>query len=126
MAEPDAGVIAAIGEVAGSAHDGFRNSFGRIHNQRHRWNHELLYRVWRQMKLNLPRSAKRRVPQRTRQPLPVMPETNALGIDIAASIRAVRVTAFVANLIEWDGHPQARLRSRIFRIARTCSITMFR
>src|ERR1022692_1056045 len=81
--------------------------------------------------------APRRVPQRTRQPLWVVPEMNvvwaldfmrdtryggkvfrtlnvideanrgALGIDIAASIPAVRVTAFVAQLIDLHGRPQA-------------------
>ena len=89
------------------------------------------------MKLNLPRRVKRRVPQRTRQPLWVVPEMNVvwaldfmrdtlyggkvfrtlnvideanrgcLGIDIATSIPAVRVTTFVAQLIDLHGRPQA-------------------
>jgi len=89
------------------------------------------------MKLNLPRRVKRRVSQRTRQPLWVVPEMNvvwaldfmrdtlydgrvfrtlnvideanrgALGIDIATSIPAARVIAFVAQLIDLHGRPRA-------------------
>ena len=96
-----------------------------------------VYRVYCEMKLNLPRRVKRRVPQRTRQPLWVVPEMNVvwaldfmrdtlyggkvfrtlnvideanrgcLGIDIATSIPAVRVTTFVAQLIDLHGRPQA-------------------
>ncbi len=89
------------------------------------------------MKLNLPRRAKRRLPKRDRQPLFVVPTMNTvwaldfmrdtlyegrvfrtlnvideanrggLGIDIATSIPAVRVTAFVAQLIDMHGRPRA-------------------
>ena len=38
----------------------------------------MFYRVYCQMKINLPRRAKRRVPQRTRQPLWVGPEMNVV------------------------------------------------
>ena len=124
----DAAVIAAINTaVAECARWGFWSCFDRIHNQGHRWNH----------KLNLPPRAKRRVSQRTRQPLWVVPEMNVvwaldfmrhtlcggrvfrtlnvideanrgcLGIDIATSIPAVRVTAFVAQLIDLHGWPRA-------------------
>ena len=89
------------------------------------------------MKLNLPRRTKRRLPQRERQPLTVVARMNvvwaldfmrdtlyggrvcrtlnvideanrgALGIDIAVSIPAVRVIAFVEQLIELYGRPGA-------------------
>ena len=89
------------------------------------------------MKLNLPRRTKRRPPTRERQPLTVVPRMNAvwaldfmrdtlyggkvfrtlnvideanrgaLGIDIAVSIPAVRVIAFVAQLMDLHGRPRA-------------------
>ena len=129
-----AAINAAVSE---SARWGFWKCFDRIHNQGHRWNHKRVYRVYCKMKLNLPRRVKRRVPTRVRQPLWVVPEMNAvwaldfmrdtlyggkvfrtlnvideanrgcLGIDIATSIPAVRVTAFVAQLIDLHGRPSA-------------------
>jgi putative transposase len=137
-AQRDAEVIAAINAaVAECSRCGFWKCYDRIHNQGHPWNHKHIYRVYCQLKLNLPRRAKRRVPQRVRQPLWVTPEMNvvwaldfmrdtlyggkvfrtlnvideanrgALGIDIATSIPAARVKAFVAQLIDLHGRPRA-------------------
>ena len=89
------------------------------------------------MRLNLPRRTKRRVPKRERQSLVVEPRINAvwaldfmrdtlyggkvfrtlnvideanrgaLGIDVAVSIPAMRVIAFMEQLIDLHGCPQA-------------------
>jgi len=89
------------------------------------------------MKLNLPRRTRRRPPQRERQPLTVEPRMNAvwaldfmrdtlysgrvfrtlnvideanrggLGIDVAVSIPAARVIAFLTQMIDLHGPPQA-------------------
>ena len=42
-----------------------------------RWNHKRAYRVYKAMKLNLPRRAKRRLPQRVQQPMGVAARANA-------------------------------------------------
>ena len=88
------------------------------------------WRVYCQLRLNLPQWTKRRVPQRERQPLLVEPRMNAvwaldfmrdtlysgrvfrtlnvideanrgaLGIDVAVSIPATRVTMFLTQMID--------------------------
>jgi len=120
-----------------SARWGFWKCYDRIRNLGHLWNHKRVHRVYCAMKLNLPRRTKRRLPQRQRQPLTVVARMNvvwaldfmrdtlyggrvfrtlnvideanrgALGIDIAVSIPAVRVIAFVEQLIELYGRPGA-------------------
>ncbi len=116
---------------------GFWKCYDRMRNLGHRWNHKRVHRVYCQMKLNLPRRVKRRPPTRQRQSLFVVPEMNtvwaldfmrdtlyggrvfrtlnvideanrgALGIDIAVSIPAARVIAFVEQLIDLHGRPRA-------------------
>src|SRR5215831_6686408 len=100
-------------------------------------NPKRVHRVYCRMKLNLPRRTRRRVPKRERQPLTVEPRINAvwaldfmrdtlysgkvfrtlnvideanrgaLGIDVAVSIPAMRVIAFLTQLIDLHGRPQA-------------------
>ena len=116
---------------------GFWKCYDRLRALGHGWNHKRVHRVYCQMKLNLPRRTKRRVPRRERQSLVVEPRINAvwaldfmrdtlyagkvfrtlnvideanrgaLGIDVAVSIPATRVIAFMEQLIDLHGRPQA-------------------
>jgi putative transposase len=116
---------------------GFWKCFDRMRHQGRAWNHKRVHRVYCRMKLNLPRRSKRRLPQRERQPLIVKPRMNAvwaldfmrdtlysgrvfrtlnvideanrgaLGIDVAVSIPAARVIAFLSQMIDLHGRPQS-------------------
>ena len=44
----------------------------------HPWNHKRLWRVYCQLRLNLPRRTKKRLPIRLRQPLTVVPQPNTV------------------------------------------------
>lgn len=109
---------------------GFWKCHDRLRAQGYAWNHKRVWRVYCQFRLNLPRRTKRRVPQRERQTLVVEPRMNAvwaldfmrdtlyngrvfrtlnvmdeanrgaLGIDVAVSIPATRVVAFLAQMID--------------------------
>lgn len=50
---------------------GFWKCFDRMRNTGRGWNHKRVLRVYRGMKLNLPRRTKKRIPYRERQPLTV-------------------------------------------------------
>ena len=116
---------------------GFWKCHDRLRALGYGWNHTRIWRVYCQLPLNLPRRTKRRVPQRERQPLLVEPRINAvwaldfmrdtlysgrvfrtlnvideanrgaLGIDVAVSIPATRVTSFLAQMIDLHGRPSA-------------------
>jgi putative transposase len=116
---------------------GFWKCHARLRAQGYGWNHKRVWRVYCQLRLNLPRRTKRRVPHRERQPLLVEPRINAvwavdfmrdtlysgrvfrtfnvideanrgcLGIDVAVSIPASRVVTFLTQLIELHGRPRA-------------------
>lgn len=105
---------------------GFWKCHDRLRAQGYDWNHKRTWRVYCQLRLNLPRRTKHRVPTRVRKPLLVEPRMNAvwaidfmrdtlysgrvfrtlnvideanrgaLGIDVAASIPAARV-AYVSG-----------------------------
>jgi putative transposase len=55
---------------------GFWMCFDRLRLDGHRWNHKRVWRVYRTMGLNLPRRKKRRLPQRERQSMDVLPMPN--------------------------------------------------
>ena len=74
----DAEIIAALAAlVEGRPSRGFWKCRKLLRRQGKRWNHKRIYRVYCQMKLNLRRRAKRRLPKRLRVPLyvPRLPDT---------------------------------------------------
>jgi putative transposase len=134
----DAEVIVALQAIVVEEQRwGFWKCHDRLRAQGYAWNHKRVWRVYCQLRLNLPRRTKRRVPQRERQPLIVEPRMNAvwaldfmrdtlysgrvfrtvnvideanrgaLGIDIAVSIPAARVIAFLTQMVDLHGRPAA-------------------
>jgi putative transposase len=116
---------------------GFWKYVDRLRNTGHRWNHNRLWRVYCQLRLNLPRRTKKRLPVRFRQPLVVIPQPNAvwavdfmsdtlyggrrfrtlnildegvregLVIEIDTSLPAERVIRVLEQVVAWRGQPQA-------------------
>ena len=75
----DAEVITALQAiVVDEQRWGFWKCHDRLRALGHGWNHKRVWRVYCQLRLNLPRRTKRRVPQRQRQPLLVEPRMNAV------------------------------------------------
>ncbi len=136
--ERDAEVISALKEIVEkSPESGFWKCFDRLRQKKRPWNHKRVHRVYRALKLNLPRRTKRRVPNRLRQPLGapkalnqiwaldfmsdalyggrkfrtlnVIDEGNreALAIEVATSIPSVRVVRVLDELVAVYGRPEA-------------------
>lgn len=134
----DIELVAALqAVVAEDPRWGFWKCHDRLRALGYGWNHKRVWRVYCQLRLNLPRRTKRRVPKRERQSMVVESRMNAvwaldfmrdtlysgkvfrtlnvideanrgaLGIDIAVSIPASRVIAFLEQLIDMHGRPQA-------------------
>lgn len=134
----DAEIIAALSAlVAELPQWGFGLCFLHLRNAGHRWNRKRVLRVYRQLRLHLPRRAKKRVPTRERQPLDapavlnrvwgvdfmsnqlytgprfrtmnVLDEGNreALAVEVAWSFPAVRVVAILDQLVAIHGGPDA-------------------
>lgn len=71
-ARRDAPVIAALTAlVAAKSRWGFWNCFDALRFTGHRWNHKRVWRVYGQLRLNLPRRTKKRLPARPAQSLAV-------------------------------------------------------
>lgn len=134
----DAPVIAALTAVV-AAHGrwGFWKCYHRLRLDGRGWNHKRVHRVYRALRLNLPRRTKRRVPQRRRQPLEAPPVLNqtwaldymtdalydgqrfrvltlldegnreALALEIATSIPSPRVVRLLDELVALHGRPCA-------------------
>ena len=66
----DSAIIEALDRLA-QEHPtyGFRKMFRMLRHQGHLWNHKRVYRVYKQMRLNVRRKRKRRIPQRVKEPL---------------------------------------------------------
>ena len=131
-------IIAALNEiVAASPRWGFWKCNDRLRLHGRPWNHKRVLRVYREMRLNLPRSKKKRVPHRERQTLLVPAAANAIwaldfmsdalyhgrrfrtfnvlnegvreGLDIVidTSIPAGRVVRTLEQISRWRGLPDA-------------------
>jgi putative transposase len=116
---------------------GFWKCYDRLRLDGHSWNHKRVWRVYREMRLNLPRRTKKRIPTRQRQTLEVPAAENAiwaldfmsdalyqgrrfrtlnildegvreaLDIVIDTSIPSGRVVRTLEQLGSWRGLPQA-------------------
>lgn len=136
--ERDAPVVEALTAVA-AAHTswGFWKCFARLRLVGHAWNAKRVYRVYRALRLNRPRRAKRRVPRRVLQPLLAPAALNAtwavdfmsdtlydgrrfrtlnvldegnregLAIEVGTSLPSSRVVALLDQLVAIHGAPRA-------------------
>ncbi|MCP9464349.1 MAG: hypothetical protein NNA25_06075 [Nitrospira sp.] len=78
-ARRDAPVIAALTTlVAAKSRWSFWKCCDRLRLDGHPWNQKRLWHVYCQLRLNLPRRTKKRLPVRLRQPLVVLPQPNAV------------------------------------------------
>ncbi|WP_081303537.1 IS3 family transposase [Gilliamella sp. WF3-4] len=114
---------------------GFPKCFNRIRKLSYQWNHKRVYRVYCELKLNLKTKRKQRMPPREPEKLlapnkqgecwsmdfmsdssrnqrrfrtfNVIDDFNrdALGIDIAVSLPAGRITRYLDKLAEYHGYP---------------------
>src|SRR5690606_16376926 len=76
--ERDEAIIAALNAlVEKRPRWGFWKCYDGLRLAGHPWNHKRVYRVYKAMKLNLPRQTKRRLPKRIQQPMQVAPRANA-------------------------------------------------
>lgn len=137
-AKNDVEVIDALQKLA-SEHPtyGFRKLFAYLRRSGQAWNHKKVYRVYRQLKMNLRRKGKRRLPARIKQPLHqpvghneswsmdfmsdslvdgrklrtlnIIDDYNreALAIEIDTSISSKRVIRVLERVIKQRGKPKA-------------------
>lgn len=115
---------------------GFPKCFNRLRKLGYHWNHKRVYRVYTELKLNMRRKSKKRLPNRCPKPLApsdalgkswsvdfmsdslhnkvrfrtfnVIDDFNreVLGIDIATSMPSLRVIRYLDRLAQWHGYPE--------------------
>jgi len=115
---------------------GFWMMFYHLRLNQHTWNHKRVYRVYKNIKLNMRRKYKRRLPSRVKEPLlqPLMPNMTwsmdfmhdslhfgktfrsfnviddfnreALNITIDTSLNSRRIIRELNQLIDWRGKPE--------------------
>lgn len=138
QAKVDEAVIEALNAlVAQHGRWGFWKCHHRLRAEGHAWNHKRVYRIYCQMKLNLPRRTRKRIRTRQPQPLNAQPVLNdvwsldfmrdtlydgrpfrtlnvidegnreALRIECGTSITARRLVRVMNELIEVYGRPRA-------------------
>ena len=134
----DAPIIAALmAIVADYGRWGFWKCFGRLRRLGYHWNHKRVHRVYCDLRRNLTRRTKRRVPPRPRRPMQAPPALNrtwaldfmsdalydrrrfrvmtlidegyreALALEIGTALPAARVTHVLAELVALHGRPDA-------------------
>jgi len=135
--EKDCPVIEALQQLA-EEHPrwGFRLMLDRLRREGHRWNHKRVHRIYTQLKLNLRRKGRKRLPSRSPQPLAVPGKLNqswsmvfmsdaladgrrfrtrkriddfnreAIGIEIDLSLPALRITRLLDRPSDIHGEPQ--------------------
>jgi putative transposase len=116
--------------------NGFRKLYLRIRNAGYTWNHKRVYRIYKQLGMNIKRKAKKRLPERVKTPLQnlhtpnhiwsmdfmsdtlwngrryrllnVIDEFNREVLDIEAdtSLPARRVIQTLERICEWRGKPK--------------------
>ena len=123
--------------VAAHPRGGFWNCFDRVRLEGPRGNPKRVWRVYCQLRLNLPRRMKKRLPRRLGPPLTVVPAPNAgwavdflsdtlsggrrfrtlnvweegvrdgLTIEVDTALPAERVIRVLEQVVSWRGRPQA-------------------
>jgi putative transposase len=116
--------------------NGFRKLYLRIRNAGYEWNHKRVYRVYKDLGLNIRRKMKRRLPERIKTPLDELSHQNQvwsmdfmsdtlwsgrryrllnvideynrelLDIEIDTSLPAKRVIRTLDRILEWRGKPR--------------------
>ena len=133
----DDDIIDALNQLVEKHHRwGFPKCFKRLRKLGYHWNHKRVHRVYTELKLNLRRKSKRRLPTRNPEPLAVpsalgkswsmdfMSDSlhnkvrfrtfnviddfnrEVLGIDVATSMPSLRVIRYLDQLAEWHGYPE--------------------
>ena len=79
LREKDRPVIDALNQVVGkNGRWGFGLCFAYLRNQGVPWNHKRVWRVYKEMGLNLPRRTRKRIPKMPRVPLVAPTEANSM------------------------------------------------